>query len=501
MRKAIGVVLGSAILSVVAAKGGDESCGITDYENNDYSSHYKRGGKQGVLSSSRVGEDCGECGKHAKWAEAESNKNCGCAKNTDLTVGDVQKRDYTVHKPGYDLGNEEFDKTYHGVGKGWEKNDDNCSEQDADHEEHQKGSFKEGFDFNEFKNDDKEHDEDFCKHDNEVQNGYKKKSGLDKGFQLGGQDKKSFKELDKQDRNQSTEVDQRLKQHESDVDVEVEKAHEDKSKEVEEEDRRDAREAKKSNFRRDQVKRNEDVKSKTNKEAQHECATTVNNEENAQCKNAQRADHHNEENHFDLSKDNSKRHHCEYNEQKHQDAGIRQGLISEECVELKEHVHAKKHCKYEHVEKKRWLKKNAHKKSFREKHGLNKHAKCIKNKAANNDKFGVLKKDANCKKQNAAAAENTQVKICKRADNIKETSDDETDNTDKSDNTVDNAEYEDAAIAQAQSLNNKRSNEQNDQQTKKFKNNVHQDDSDDTKNVRVRDNSNHKEEDCGCEDN
>lgn len=205
-------------------------------------------------------------------------------------------------------------------------------------------------------------------------------------------------------------------------------------------------------YARNQDKRNSDVESAADHETHNETDNEAREVDKSCSAAANRAHHREARKHFDLAKENSNHHDIEFAEQQHQDAGIRQGLCSQEDIELKEHVCAEKDaCKGETVDKKRWLKKKCHKKSFREKKGLHKCATMSKNKGKFCDKFGVLKK-TDGRRQNIDAASQQHANRCtdsviKKCDRT----DDETQSKAITQDDVDNATFAEANNVDARS--------------------------------------------------
>lgn len=207
----------------------------------------------------------------------------------------------------------------------------------------------------------------------------------------------------------------------------------------------------KSNFRRDQNRNNSDVRSTTDVDTSKLHDQESKNIDQNCAANANRAHHNEDRKHFDLAKEKHDNHDVQFAEQRHQDAGIKQGLLSDECIELKEHVCAEKDCcKGEKVDKKRWLKRKCHKKSFREKKGQHKHAKMIKNKGKFCDKFGVLKKNGGSKKQIECAVQEHNKKICDNRAHSLDKTDDETKSLTQHADSTDNSRFDDARTQQDQ---------------------------------------------------
>lgn len=591
MRKAIGVILGASILSVVATKC-DDNCSAPEVQNECENQtpeqclyKYEGGNKQNKARKQAVlevvqaqneidiinkkhnsGDSCKfegavDAGDEIANVYTFQNTDQYCPKkkcvvkkpvcNTKPVVVATPTEDCEGEKKGFTFAGEDFDKGFEHIGKGWEKqgeehreikscdlNEDNKNEggyfhkmntcqkedkedndhedhfrkQDKDHEEHEESHKKHEDNNDYFKDQEKDQTTQFNAQNKEIEdNHYKDERIEDKenhgDFVFDKNAKKDLKEIENHSadstnnkdnsESNSNESQEKIKEKEAKFDLNAHQAHENEAKSISKNVAQEAEVQVRSNFRRDQNQRSNNVNDRTDRETQHHKDEEEKHIDRANCRNAKIANQDHEDCHFDLAKDNNSNHNVEFAEQKHQDAGIRQGLISCEDIELKEHVQATRHCKGECVEKKRWLKKSAHKKSFREKHGKNKHAKCIKNKAKNCDKFGVLKKNNNCKQNHRAADDNSHVKVCKRVEKQCDKTDDETTSVKQDNDRTDNADFQDT-----QNINQRAAATLNDvqaqnKQTKDARINTLDVDRKLQKNKKSNKNAS-KTEDCGC---
>lgn len=123
----------------------------------------------------------------------------------------------------------------------------------------------------------------------------------------------------------------------------------------------------------------------------YQSSKDINNGKQKKYANAQHKDHKKE---LDLVRENAKENGMEFAESKFQAGGIRQGMISEEDMEVKEHIKAvRDRCHGEKVDKKKWMKKRCHKKTFQEKHGAHKKDKSCRGQRRHANKYGVRKRD------------------------------------------------------------------------------------------------------------